>query len=371
MPRKGENIYKRKDARWEGRYIRGYDLAGKAQFGYVYAKTYSEVKQKLFAARQNIQTATPGKKNLAAYCDEWLLISRSKVKESTYVKYYTIINRHLKPELGRSLLQNMNTVLIEQLSHKLLTEQKLSAKTVRDILTVLKSILKYAESQCGTGSISSIKVIYPREVKKEMRVLTVEEQNRLIRELTDNTDAVKFGILLALITGMRIGEICALKWGDVSITDRVLHVSQTMQRLQIPEEDSIRRTRILVGEAKSSCSDRYIPLTGSALILCENMRREDPDAYVLTGAPDRYMEPRTLHNHLHRICQSCGLEEVHFHTLRHTFATRCVEAGFEVKSLSEILGHSNTKVTLDRYVHSSMELKRSNMEKLTVFDGMV
>lgn len=369
MPRKGENIYKRKDSRWEGRYIRGYDISGKAQIGYVYAKSYSEVKEKLLAAKKTDRpNSNSEKQNFAFYCEEWLLLCRSKVKESTYVKYQTIINRHLKATLGEYLPRNLNTVVVEQFSHMLLTDEKLSTKTVRDILTVLKAVLKYIEDRCGNDMMQTIKVIYPRENKREMRVLTVEEQNRLVNELTEDMTHIKFGILLALITGLRIGEICALKWEDIVIDDKVLHVSQTMQRLRITEGNSSQKTRILIGDAKSSSSDRYIPLTDYAIALCRQREIADPEAFVLTGDAKKYMEPRTLHNHLSKICQSCGLKDVHFHTLRHTFATRCVEAGFEVKSLSEILGHSTTKVTLDRYVHSSMELKRNNMDKLSKFE---
>ena len=369
MPRKGENIYKRKDSRWEGRYVRGYDISGKAQLGYVYARTYSEAKEKLLAAKKTDKPIiNTEKQNFSFYCDEWLLLCRSRVKESTYTKYYTIINRHLKPTLGNYLPKNLNTIVVEKFSHMLLTDVKLSAKTVKDILTVLRSVLKYVAEQCSDSTLESVKVIYPRENRREMRVLTVEEQNRLVKELTENMDYVKLGILLALITGLRIGEVCALRWEDISIDNKVLHVSQTMQRLRVTEENSAQKTRILIGDTKSSKSDRYIPLTDYAVDLCQQRKVSNPKAYVLTGDEQKYIEPRTLHNHLSKICRACELKDVHFHTLRHTFATRCVEAGFEVKSLSEILGHSNTKVTMDRYVHSSMELKRNNMDKLSMFE---
>ena len=369
MPRKGENIYKRKDSRWEGRYIRGYDLSGKAQLGYVYAKTYGEVREKLLAAKQSDKPmGCSNKKDFAFYCDEWLLLCRSRVKESTFTKYHTVINRHLKPLLGYYMPESLNTVVVENFSHVLLTEEKLSTKTVRDILTVLRAVLKYVSEHCASEEIQSIKVIYPRESKRDIRVLTVEEQNCLIKELTEDMDHVKFGILLALIAGLRIGEICALRWGDISINNKVLHVSQTMQRIKVTEGNSSRKTKVAIGDAKSSSSDRYIPLTDYAVALCRENKVPSPEAYVLTGNAGKYMEPRTLHNHLSKICRACGLKDVHFHTLRHTFATRCIEAGFEVKSLSEILGHSNTKVTMDRYVHSSMELKRNNMDKLAMFE---
>lgn len=135
MARRGENIYKRKDNRWEGRYIKGYDYKGKAQFGYVYAKTYREVREKLTAAKQtSFNKPTPNRKDFSYFCDEWLILSHNRVKESTYVKYHNTVNRHLKPDLGCYLPQNLNTILIEEFSNALLMDG-LSPKTVRDIRT--------------------------------------------------------------------------------------------------------------------------------------------------------------------------------------------------------------------------------------------
>ena len=363
MARRGENIYKRKDNRWEGRYIKGYDYKGKAQLGYVYAKTYREVREKLTAAKlAGFSHTAPNRKDFGYFCDEWLILSRNRVKESSYVKYHNIVSRHLMPELGCYLPQNLSTVIIEGFSNALLLGG-LSPKTVRDILVVLRAVLKYCRRQLGPG-FPDIEVIYPKESKKDMRVLTLEEEQRFIGYLMTGMDEVKFGILLALLTGLRIGELCALKWKDISVADAVIYVSSTMQRLQTLDSASERKTKITVGDAKSQTSKRVIPLNASTAELCRKMQVFDGNAYVLTGDPNRYLEPRMIQYRLGRYTQACGLNGVHFHTLRHTFATRCVEVGFEIKSLSEILGHASAKVTLDRYVHSSLDLKRANMDKL-------
>lgn len=364
MARRGENIYKRKDNRWEGRYIKGYDGRGKTQFGYVYAKTYREVREKLTSAKQAGRTRpASNRRDLRYFCAEWLTLSRNRVKESTYVKYYNTVNRHLEPALGGYLPQSLNTVLIEEFSNALLSDG-LSPKTVRDILVVLKAVLKHCRRQIGEG-FPDIEVIYPKERKRKMRVLTLEEQQQLVRFLLSDMDEVKFGVLLALLTGLRIGEVCALKWEDISVADRVIRVSSTMQRLQTLDKASSTKTKITVGEAKSQTSQREIPLSASAFDLCKRMQAFNGKAYVLTGDPLRYLEPRVLQYRLAKFADACGLKDVHFHALRHTFATRCVEVGFEIKSLSEILGHASAKVTLDRYVHSSLALKRANMDKLS------
>lgn len=364
MPKRGENIYKRKDNRWEGRYVKGYDSRGKAKYGSVYAKTYRDVRKKLAEVKQNGAENIPKhQKDFSCYCDEWLTLCRSKVKESTYVKYTNMLNRHLKPKLGDFLPQELNTVIVEEFSYKLLADG-LSQKTVKDILTVLRSVLKYCQRQPEVN-ISDIDVIYPKERKKEMRILTIEEQTRFVTYLLEDMDTVKFGVLLALLTGMRIGEVCALRWQDISIEEKTIHVHATMQRLKSFEENSGAKTKVIISDTKSTSSNRMIPLTDYAVSLCRQMQCNDPDCFVLTKDPIKYLEPRTLQYRLGKYTAACGLTDVHFHVLRHTFATRCVEVGFEIKSLSEILGHSSSQVTLDRYVHPSLELKRVNMEKLS------
>ena len=146
MPRKGENIYKRKDGRWEARYVKGCTTEGKTAYGYCYGKTYREAKAKVTEAKarlvQNLPHTGGGTRRcFSSYCDEWLKINRSKVKESTYVKYLSMLDKHIKPKLGNYYVQSLSSVLIEQFSYELLSENGLSPKTVRDILTLLRSMV--------------------------------------------------------------------------------------------------------------------------------------------------------------------------------------------------------------------------------------
>ena len=362
MSKRGENIYKRKDARWEGRYIKGHDPQGKIQYGYVYAPSYREAKEKLLAAKLSAEKPPAEKPPLFSQCaQEWLLLRRNQVKESTYIKYRTVIERHLLPSFGGCLPHRITSLDAEAFSCRLL-EQGLASKTVKDILMVLRSILDYVRKTSGS-TLPEIQVTYPKDERKKMRVLSPEEQTVLITFLYSDINACKGGILLAMLTGLRIGELCALRWQDISFADNTLTVSQTMQRLQKIAPDGKNKTDILISEPKSRTSERVIPLSSQAQQLCRQMAG-DPQAYVLTGKVDVFMEPRALQYRLGNYVKTCGLQGVHFHTLRHTFATRCVEAGFDIKSLSEILGHATVTMTLERYVHPSMDLKRSNMEKL-------
>lgn len=378
MSKKGENIYRRKDGRWEARYIKGYSPEGRARYGYCYGRTYYEAKNKAGQARAALlhHQPLPGrdrKKRFAVCCDEWLQLKRNSIRESTYVKYGTIIEKHIKPGLGGCFTDTLSELLVEQFGYDLLHKEKLAPKTVRDILSLLRSILTYTERQFP--SMQPVSVTYPRENRKEMRVLSPEEQRRFTEYLLQDMDSCRFGMLLALLTGLRVGEICALRWSDISLSHRTISVRQTMQRLkdtenventESQESGENRKTKILISAPKSNTSVRVIPLNRELTELCRKWKPLNPKAYVLTGEEKRYMEPRTLQYRMERYTKACGLEGVHFHTLRHSFATRCVEAGFEMKSLSEILGHSSPRITLERYVHSSLELKRENMDRLTL-----
>lgn len=365
---KGENIFKRKDGRWEARYIKGYDLSGKIKYGFCYGKTYKEAKEKVSVCKASLINGMPvpekrPKHRFSFYCDAWLQASRNHIKESTYIKYDYILEHHIKRVLGECFPLGITNEIIEAFTEELV-RNNLSPKTVKDVLAVLRAVLKYT-ARFYPGIFPMFEITCPKETRKEMRVLSKDEQMKLVQYLLHDMDSCKFGTLLALSTGLRIGEICALQWNSISLSDRTLCVSATMQRLKKIEADGASKTRVVVGSPKSNTSARIIPMTEFAAKLCQQMDPHCKDAFILTGTT-AYMEPRTLQYRLKKYTDACGLEGVHFHTLRHTFATRCVEVGFEIKSLSEILGHSTTTITLDRYVHASIELKRDNMKKLSL-----
>ena len=364
---KGENIFKRKDGRWEARYIKGYEQSGKAKYGYCYGRSYKEAKEKVTKVKGMITGGTPPlalstRHRFRFYCDEWLQARKSKIKESTYIKYNTALEKYIKPRLGDCFPLGLTNGLVDHFTNELLYEEKLSPKSVRDILTILKGILKYTTERFP-GVFPAVEINYPKCGRHEMRVLSREEQKKLVAYLQTDMDACKFGVLLALFTGLRIGEVCALRWDCISLSSKSIRIAATMQRLQNIDTTGSSRTRLVTGTPKSETSARTIPLTDYAAELCKRMQPKSATAYVLTGT-EKCMEPRTLQYRMAKYTKDCGLVGVHFHTLRHTFATRAVEAGFEIKSLSEILGHASTTITLDRYVHSSMELKREEMNKL-------
>lgn len=297
----------------------------------------------------------------------WLHSSQLNTKESTYSRYSHLINKHIKPHLGVYSLSSLTTEIVENYIEMQLTDGRLdktgglSSKTVTDILTIIKSTIEYARYKdflvvCNLGKLTI------KKKEKEMRVLTQAEQEALVGVLIENMDLYKFGVFLSLYTGIRVGELCALQWEDFNLAQTTLKIRKTMQRIQDTENGAFSKTKIVITEPKSQYSVREIPLPTFVVDIARPFV-SNSKAYILTGN-DRYVEPRTMQNRFKMYIKDSGIANANFHALRHTFATRCVEVGFEIKSLSEVLGHANVNITLNRYVHSSFELKCSNMNKL-------
>ena len=370
MPKKGENIYKRKDGRWEGRYIKCYNAGGKAQYAYVYGRTFSDVKQKMLESRIAHVQGKDDKNCNTKYKDimqDWLSMSKMRIKESTYSRYVHLANTHILPYLGDLTLDRLSTQVVEKHIVFLLSDGRtdgnggLAPKTTSDILTIIKGSIDYAKVSGHQVNCYLDRLII-KKTQVEMRVLSTEEQSKLLAVLLCDMDLPKLGVLLCLYTGMRIGEVCALRWENINFTEGVISIRETLQRIQNVDVDSNRKTKVVITEPKSKNSIREIPLPKAVIDLAREFKSA-PEAYLLTGHIDKYMEPRTLQYNFKKYTYASGLSDVNYHALRHTFATRCVELGFDVKTLSELLGHTNVNITLNRYVHSSMEVKRASMQR--------
>ena len=370
MARKGENIYKRKDGRWEGRYIKERDSQNKPLYGYVYAKTYSEARIKLQESRTASQTTKPTKKDshiFSDWIDLWLAQKEYSVKESTYIRYKNNIEKHIKPALGSSDVSLIDNRVLQGFVTDKLSNGKsdncggLSEKTLTDIMMILKNILNYSKSNGELVNCDFSQIVIKKKYQ-EMRVLSRTEERRLNKVLFNNLDIYKLGILICLYTGIRIGELCALQWKNISFADKTIRIEKTMQRLQC-EENAECKTKIIISDPKSFSSNRVIPLPDFLIDELKKYQRKG-ETFVLAVEDKQYTEPRTMQNHFKKYIAEAKIEEANFHSLRHTFATRCVEANFEIKSLSEILGHSSVKITLDKYVHVTMQMKRDNMAKV-------
>lgn len=353
--KKGNNIYKRKDGRWEARYKKG-TKNGHTVYGYCYGKTYSQAR-----AKQKEMESCPfpalSDRNIRfqTLCEQFLKRKENIVKRSTLDKYDYSFRSHVFPLLGPVKVSRIDTACLQTFQAQL-SEDGLAQKTIKDLLCLVKSVCRMFEKEFPNLAILSCDL--PKTNRNSVRVMNRQEQDVLVNFLLKNMDRKKFGILLTLMTGLRIGELCALQWKHISLDHGLLFVCGSMQRLKA--DDPERKTEVVIMEPKTSCSVRTIPLSPKLVELCAQFVSEDEEAFVLTGSHE-YIEPRTMQNVFKQYVERCGLDGVHFHTLRHTFATRYAEAGLEIKSLTEILGHSSIRITLDMYVHSSMETKRMNM----------
>ncbi len=352
MPRRGENIYKRKDGRWEARYVKEITVSGKKKYGSVYANSYKEVKakQQEFILQTDKTVCSSMNLTINILIAEWLSSIKNQVKPNTYQKYVSICKNHIANEIGSVLVRFISNYTIINFTNKL-KKKNLSNKSINDILIVLGLTLKYAELEY---KITTPKIRYFREEKKDIRVLTIQEQLKLTTYLSTDVDIYKFGVILTLYTGIRIGELCALQWED--ITDDSIRINKTMARIKTDNG----KTKINIGSPKSYSSIRLIPTPQYLLPLIKQFRKT---GYVLSNDKLDYTEPRLMQIKFENMIKESGLDKANFHSLRHTFATRCVEAGVDVKTLSEILGHSDVKTTLNRYVHSSFELKQKSMKQ--------
>lgn len=375
MARRGENIYKRKDGRWEGRYIKD-RIDGKIKYGYIFAKTYKEVKKELMVVNNSsqpvlsvnaiVQTSALTD-SFSTIADEWFVSQKPQWKYSSIVRYSNILDLYLLPDFAERKISEITRDEVIAFSNKMLVSggvngNGLSPKTVSSIISVMKNIFEYATRIKGYSMVD-IKGVIIKQSHKPMRILSRIEQQKLSKYLCENMTPCNLGILVCLYTGLRIGEICALKWKDISFDEQYLYVHQTMQRLQTKDSKE-QKTAIIISTPKSNCSIRKVPISDNIFGLLKE-RREQDSAYLLTGKIHSYVEPRTLQNRFKSVARHCSISDVNFHSLRHTFATRCVELGFDIKSLSEILGHASVNITLNRYVHPSMQLKQKNMNLLS------
>lgn len=363
MSRRGENIRKRKDGRWEARYKKGIGIDGKVVYGSVYAKTYREVKDKVRNMRFCLVPAGNSPMLFQDIAEQWIESNRIQLKGSTQLRYRYLLDTHLLPTLGPIPLDQLSESQINCFLAQKLVNGRLDGKGglspayVRSMILVVCAVLRFAFAQ-GLYPTCTIGTTKPSYAKKEIKPLSHSEHLRLCSYCMEDSSGTGLGVLLSLFMGLRIGEVCALRWEDVDMENRLIHIRSTISRISVNGE-----SKWIIGLPKTASSMRTIPISSKLFPLLSCMCRKE--GFVIGGA-EHFVNPRTYEYRFHRLLEKCGVSDVNYHTLRHTFATRCVEVGVDIKSLSEILGHSNVSITLNTYVHSSMEQKKHQLEKLTI-----
>ena len=361
MPRRGENIRKRKDGRWEARV-----LTDTGKYKSIYARSYNEVKSKMRTSEHVENKLIKPKISFETLCNEWLKEKEIKNKESTIARYNGIINRHLIPYFNHTSISKIDRNNINSFIKYKTYQGNLGAKSIQDIVTVLCQILKYAEREKYIQPLiyDFARPIVPR---KDLEVLSTSEQEFLVNKIKQDINRENIGILLSLYAGLRLGEVCALQWQDIDFNKGIIKITKTLQRIEDTDKSTGNKTKIIIDTPKSIKSVRKVPIPDFLLselkILSE---RSFPQEYILTGTKTRYTEPRAYQYRFKRFLEQTGIRDINYHALRHTFATRAVEQKMDIKTLSEILGHSSVSFTLDRYVHPTIEYKKQNIEKLAV-----
>lgn len=368
MPRRGENIRKRKDGRWEARYIAGKDENGKSIYASVYATKYQIVKQKRDEAVKLLELENISNCDIISFeqlCNSWLQSITHSIKESTYAVYINSISNHLIPYFKNKNLKELSNSDLEEFIN-LKAEAGLASSTQKMIFILLKRIFQYG-TKLGYCSLTEISFPAVRRDSKGARIMSPYEREIFERYLDSLNNFLGIGIKLCMYTGLRIGEMSGLRWEDIDFENETIHVARTVIRIKnvmYENNGTAAKTKLVVVSPKTADSDRWIPIPKFLTEELQKWRCNDK-CYVLNGK-ETPMEPRIIQYHFHRCLEKCNLNQFNFHSIRHGFATMCIEKGFDMKSLSEILGHSTVSTTMNIYVHSSMQQKKLQMDRLGV-----
>lgn len=363
MERPVLRLYNRKDGRVEGRFIKGYDNEGKTLYGAVYGKNEEEVKFKynvILSEGRGFEPKEEYKITVYIWISQELERRKARIKTSTLCIYERYLKNHIKPVFSETELYKFNEEKLQNFINEKL-EEGLSVRTVQSIFIFIKSSMTDAvEKQLIKDFFSRIYI--PKVKNKDMRVFTEFEQKRIEVSIGSCLKPHEIGVLICLYTGIRIGELCGLMWEDIDLESRMLHIRRTMQRIKT-DVGAKNKTKIVYLPPKTEASYRSIPLPLFLNNILTQYKESCDGQYVMMDGM-KIIEPRNLQYNFKKILERAGVADANYHALRHTFATRALENGFDAKTLSEILGHSSPTITLTKYAHSLYEHKKRKMEFL-------
>ncbi|MPL94276.1 Tyrosine recombinase XerC [bioreactor metagenome] len=364
MPRRGENIYKRKDGRWEARI-----LNNSGSYRYVYARTYKEVREKKKALHADLDKKEPARAGAACSTAElferWLYTEPlGSVKASTYESYHRCVTGYIIPFFAQQHAASLSEDMAARFVKHICASSTISDAYKRKVLAVFKTALRHILRGSSEYARIMEAIRLPKAAPKSIEVFSLREQRQIEHTVHASWDNRTAGILICFYTGLRLGELCALKWSDVDLEAGIMKISRTVSRVKSFQESG-SKTKLVLGTPKSHKSVRSIPLPGFLLDLMVALKAKafSEENYILTNS-DTPMEPRACQKLFKRILKQSEVKDRKFHTIRHTFATRALELGVDIKTLSEILGHSSVSITLNVYAHSLFEQKRLAMDKL-------
>lgn len=294
-------------------------------------------------------------------CRCWLERRREAVKKSTYSGYRYCVEKHILPSLGKISLAELNETVIRAFIMKL-QEQELAETTVHSILIALKSALRFG-IQYDLLRENLLCCCSANCHKTESRILTIRDSAEMKNYLLQKNTVFSLSILLCRGTGMRVGELCGLKWGDIDFKSNSIKIRRTVSRIPNPHfSEGQPRTILYIRTPKSHASAREVPIPGYLREALQALSGRE-ELYVLTGR-ESCTEPRNIQKKFKTVLKNCGLKECNFHAMRHGFATACLESGMDCKTVSSILGHSSTHVTMDFYMHTTMSRKQACVDAI-------
>lgn len=283
-----------------------------------------------------------------------------QAKEKTVSTYLYTYDSHLKDFLGSLSVDKLSNQKLDEFVD--LKTNTLDASYINYILSLLCGVINFAqEENLAICSISKKKV---REKKKSIEVFSQNERERIERHCLANQDNTNIAILLTLTLGLRLGEVCALQKQDFNFIESTVTIDKTMERVKNLDRNAKTKTKIVIDEAKTPSSIRTLPVPAFLNKIIKRLLIDSSDEAFLTTGTRKYIDNRTLENRFKRLLIDCKINLKKFHTLRHTFATFALRAGMDIKTLSEILGHSSVQITLQFYVHSDYETKRVQIDML-------
>lgn len=359
MARKGMNIYKRKDGRWEGRL----KIDGGARYISLYGKTYTEAREKLLRRQKDDKPKTASSRlSFREVSDIWLAGLDERVKCSTKSNYYSKLRLHILPRFAALRYDKITREMAEEFILERRRSGRaggggLSDKYVGDILALLKNIGGFAAKSMNLPNPFA-HVTAPKIPKTKPKILSTTARNQLTVSVLSDPDQTSIGVLLSLYTGIRLGEVCALKWGQIDLQTQIIHVEKTAQRVKLIEEN---KTRVTLTSPKTADSFRDVPIPDFLLKLLAGYEKPR-DCFFLSGS-ERIVEPRLMQYRFKSLLKKAFLPSINYHALRHTFATSCIANGVDVKTVADILGHSAVEITMNLYVHPTIERKRDCVNK--------
>ena len=291
----------------------------------------------------------------------WLLEKKDYIKESTYANYSNNIFNHIIPKLGNYYLNELNHKVIQDFLLELSKNGRkdnnggLAEKTIKDITIIIKGSIKKGINEDKIKHIE-LTFNYPKDNKEnKLYVLTKREQNKITNYVLENINSRNIGLLISLYSGIRIGELCALRWEDVDFKKNCLTINKTIQRVYIKDKNK-NISKVIITTPKTKNANREIPINKDFLEILKKVK-SDKKHYILTGN-EKYIEPRTYRKYFNKVLDELKIKHFNFHSLRHTFATNCISLGVDYKTVSELLGHANVNITLNLYVHPRYSQKK-------------